>query len=253
MDKEDRCSNCGALQNKKSHKIGECWKCELSYKVSEVNGDGVLVEDNTRGVFLGHDIDEDKKADISFKCSYCDIEVSEKLSDGNHTYWHEACNRTTRIIVTHGYMRHRELIEDDSTESEVSKAKLKQLKLKLDYLKLRQRKIANAQKKIEEEPVNENDVGTYRESQKSSESQTFDTFKKIGSYLRFSLISSRRITIALILSCLFVIAYTARYEYLEIGTTAYPTVMRVDRWTNKVSIYVPKEGRWLSYDMKGAE
>ncbi|MBL7046710.1 MAG: hypothetical protein ISR95_03660 [Candidatus Marinimicrobia bacterium] len=175
MDREYRCPECGALQTKKDRVKGECWKCEQVYKESDVNGDWVLVEDNSRGVRLGHDTDEDIKADISFKCSYCDIEVSERLSDGHHTYWHEPCNRSTRIIVTHGYMRHRELIEEDSSESEVSKAKLKQLKLKLAYLKLRQRRLRvkaeskgkqkevtkakpKQERETEEEPVTETDI-----------------------------------------------------------------------------------------------
>ncbi len=221
MRAEYRCPECGALQNKKDMVKGECWKCERAYKESEVNGAGVLVEDNSRGVLLGHDTDEDIKADISFKCSYCDIEVTERMSDGHHTYWHEPCNRSTRIIVSDGYMRHRELIE--------------------------------------EETQSEKDAGKSKSSENSTESQTFGTFKKIstylrvsfkkiGSYLRFSLISSRRIAIALILFTILLIAALTRFEYQSHESNSLPIIIRIDRWTGTVAIWSYKDGgHWVDY------
>jgi len=45
MDKEDRCSNCGALQNKKSNKIGECWKCgETLEELEDIQVDDKVVQ-----------------------------------------------------------------------------------------------------------------------------------------------------------------------------------------------------------------
>ena len=102
--------------------------------------------------------------------------------------------------------------------------------------------------------MNEPKVGSVRSLKNRTNSQHFSTFKNLASSIldAFRYILKKRF-IVYVFMALVVIAHITRYEYLEIGSTRYPTIMRVNKWTNNVSIYAPEQVKWLPYDLEGVD